>query len=308
MSIVLTIYLSILFILSIYRSGEVTRNPSVAWEPRAASMKPYELDLTAAPHGMRIQLTPSAHGAVLKTTFPAFLPDEYVHVCFAEAQNMRETSVDGRSGITGEAHSVSQDRIPVINFGIKFVAVAKQASEIVNKDDMVCMRFKRTSLEEDKDPASSSQGGWVATVHIATSLINHDQALLNYNREVDASKFSFSDVHKSAKDIWNKMLLRAEVMEDHDTVSEDFTKKLTVFYTGLYRTLLFPRRLDEVNADGHVVHYSPYSHNGGVFKGPLCTDNGFWDTFRTVYPVLSLLYPDYLGDIVQGWINAYAEG
>jgi putative alpha-1,2-mannosidase len=31
-----------------------------------------------------------------------------------------------------------------------------------------------------------------------------------------------------------------------------------------------------------------------------CTDNGFWDTFRTVYPMLSLIYPDHLGTIVQG--------
>jgi putative alpha-1,2-mannosidase len=31
-----------------------------------------------------------------------------------------------------------------------------------------------------------------------------------------------------------------------------------------------------------------------------CADNGFWDTFRTVYPMLSLIYPDHLGTIVQG--------
>lgn len=33
---------------------------------------------------------------------------------------------------------------------------------------------------------------------------------------------------------------------------------------------------------------------------PHSVDNGFWDTFRTVYPLLSLAYPDHLGDIVQG--------
>jgi putative alpha-1,2-mannosidase len=58
--------------------------------------------------------------------------------------------------------------------------------------------------------------------------------------------------------------------------------------------------LQEIDADGKVVHYSPYEIHGGVHPGPLVTDNGFWDTFRTVYPLLSLLYPDYLGDIIQG--------
>ena len=62
-----------------------------------------------------------------------------------------------------------------------------------------------------------------------------------------------------------------------------------------------------------VIHYSPYrdrtpvrrrdinlTDGSTVFPGPLCTDNGFWDTFRTVYPLLSLVFPDYLGDIIQG--------
>jgi len=57
-----------------------------------------------------------------------------------------------------------------------------------------------------------------------------------------------------------------------------------------------------------VVHYSPYDPHGKVYPGPLVTDNGFWDTFRTVYPLLSLAYPDHLGVIIQGWLNAYKEG
>jgi putative alpha-1,2-mannosidase len=57
-----------------------------------------------------------------------------------------------------------------------------------------------------------------------------------------------------------------------------------------------------------VVHYSPYDPHGRTFPGPLVTDNGFWDTFRTVYPLLSLAYPDHLGTIIQGWLNAFKEG
>jgi hypothetical protein len=50
----------------------------------------------------------------------------------------------------------------------------------------------------------------------------------------------------------------------------------------------------------YIYIRSPYSPSGGVHDGPLVTDNGFWDTFRTVYPMLSVLYPDYLGIIIQG--------
>lgn len=51
------------------------------------------------------------------------------------------------------------------------------------------------------------------------------------------------------------------------------------------------RRANPRHADGRVVHYSPYDPSGRVHPGPSVTDNGFWDTFRTVYPMLSLLYP-----------------
>lgn len=78
--------------------------------------------------------------------------------------------------------------------------------------------------------------------------------------------------------------------------------------SGLVRGLLFPRKLDEIDSTGKRVHYSPYDPSGEVHPGPLVTDNGFWDTFRTVYPMLSLIYPDMLGDIIQGWLNAYKEG
>ncbi len=81
------------------------------------------------------------------------------------------------------------------------------------------------------------------------------------------------------------------------------SRHLTVFYTGLYRALTFPRKLQEVDENGKMVHYSPYDPNGQVHPGPLVTDNGFWDTYRTVYPLLSLIYPEQLGDIVQGMLR-----
>lgn len=97
-------------------------------------------------------------------------------------------------------------------------------------------------------------------------------------------------------------------MLDPGSVSEKSARYLTIFYTGLYRALTFPRRIDEVDSSGNLNHYSPYDPHGRTHAGPLVTDNGFWDTYRTVYPLLSLLYPDQLGIIVQGWLNAYKEG
>jgi predicted alpha-1,2-mannosidase len=38
------------------------------------------------------------------------------------------------------------------------------------------------------------------------------------------------------------------------------------------------------------------------------TDSGLWDTFRTQFPFYSVVYPEQLGEIVSGWLNAYREG
>ena len=96
------------------------------------------------------------------------------------------------------------------------------------------------------------------------------------------------------------ILKRVDVV-DPGELSQANSAHLTVFYTGLVRALYFPRKLEEIDAAGKVVHYSPYDPHGRIFPGPLVTDNGFWDTFRTVYPMLSLLFPDELGPIVQGY-------
>jgi predicted alpha-1,2-mannosidase len=49
------------------------------------------------------------------------------------------------------------------------------------------------------------------------------------------------------------------------------------------------------------------THTGGVAKGYLYTNNGFWDTFRTVYPLLSLLDRDLYAEIAEGFYNYYVD-
>lgn len=80
-----------------------------------------------------------------------------------------------------------------------------------------------------------------------------------------------------------------------------------MFYTALYRASLFPSRLEEIDKAGKLVHRSPYDRNHRVFPGPLSTDSGFWDSYRTVYPFLHLIYPEIAENLIEGWINAIRE-
>ena len=77
------------------------------------------------------------------------------------------------------------------------------------------------------------------------------------------------------------------------------------FYTALYRTMLFPRKFYEIDANNNIVHYSPF--NGKILPGYLFTDNGFWDTFRAVFPYFTLMHPNLDSQIMEGLVNAYTE-
>lgn len=140
-------------------------------------------------------------------------------------------------------------------------------------------------------------------IRVATSFISPEQARRNFEQEVSGKRFE--EVHSDAKKVWNEHLSAIRV-EDAGPLSAETFKRLQVFYTSLYRALLFPRFLDERARNGDTMHWSPY--NGEVVKGTGVTDNGFWDTFRTVYPMLSLAYPNVLGRMLQGWLNAYKAG
>ncbi len=77
------------------------------------------------------------------------------------------------------------------------------------------------------------------------------------------------------------------------------------FYSCLYRILLFPAQFHEINEKDEIVHYSPY--NGEVLPGYMYTDNGFWDTFRSLFPFFTLMYPDVNSKIMEGLVNTYKE-
>lgn len=132
-------------------------------------------------------------------------------------------------------------------------------------------------------------------VSIASSFISTQQAQLNLN---ELQGRSFDQLCSDAKEIWNQTLGVVDIEDDN-------IDNLRTFYTCLYRSVLFPRSFYEIDANGEVVHYSPY--NGQVVKGYMFTDSGFWDTFRSLFPLLNLLYPEQNLRMQEGLVNTYKE-
>jgi predicted alpha-1,2-mannosidase len=134
-------------------------------------------------------------------------------------------------------------------------------------------------------------------VQIATSFISLPQSATNLTREVQ--RFNFDQLKIKLNQTWNTELNKI-VIEGADADQRE------MFYTSLYRMLLFPRIFYEINDKGKMVHYSPF--NGNVRPGYLFTDIGYWETFRALFPFYTIMYPERNANIMKGLLNSYSEG
>ncbi len=132
-------------------------------------------------------------------------------------------------------------------------------------------------------------------IKVASSFISPEQAEINL-KEIGTAGFDMVKEHSRVA--WNMELSKIAI--EGATVDQART-----FYSCLYRCLLFPRKFYEIDATGKIIHYSPF--NGKVLPGYLFTDNGFFDTFRALFPFLSVMYPELYSHILQGLGNAYDE-
>src|SRR5690606_40223213 len=87
----------------------------------------------------------------------------------------------------------------------------------------------------------------VVHARVGSSFISFEQAELNLQREVGND--AFDQTKEKARSIWNETLSRVKVEGGE-------VDQVRTFYSCLYRTVLFPNRLYEVNKDKEIVHWS----------------------------------------------------
>ena len=238
--------------------------------------------------GTVIEMAPTERGAIFTFQFPSLGG----RVIFEPVKGLSQIDILDERTVTGWV-SGSSGGVPG-EFRHYFVAKFDHAARDISA-------FKGEELTPDQ---TGDRVGFVASadsdvvLRIATSFISVDQAWLNLKLEGLESK-SLDEIASEAEAVWEETLGLIAVESDDEA-------KLRTFYSCFFRTQLFPRMWHEPKAEGGLHHRSPY--NGQVHDGPLYTDNGFWDTYRTIYPLFALIQPDRLAEILQGWTNAYKEG
>ncbi len=263
---------------------------------KAETVKPYLYEVYLADYDVKAAVAPTERAAHFKFVFPesgssfilldAFFKGSMVKV-IPEEKKIIGYSRNNSGGVPGNFHNY-------------FVAVFDKDFEVHHTwaDGWNLLENK---LESEGDHVGAiigfkTQKGETVHVKVASSFISHEQAMINLEREIGSDTFDVT--RDKARDAWEKELSRIQIEDDN-------TEHIKTFYSCLYRVLLFPRKFYEFDANNEIVHYSPY--NGKVLPGYMFTDNGFWDTFRAVFPFFNMMYPDLNGKIMKGLENTYKE-
>jgi predicted alpha-1,2-mannosidase len=262
---------------------------------KAEVTKPYYYSVYLADYDITAEVTPTERSAIFRFTFPQS-DSSYILIDAFDKGSMVKI-IPEQHKVVGYCRN-NHGGVPE-NFHNYFVAVFDRdfTSESTWKDS----KLVKNSLGAEGDHVGAVLGfktkrGDIISVKVSSSFVSEEQALINMKREIGDK--DFNAICMEAKKAWNDQLGRIRVYGGNED-------QIRTFYSCLYRAALFPRKFFEINNKNEIIHYSPY--NGEILPGYMFTDNGFWDTFRSLFPLLTLVYPDTDSQIMMGLVNTFKE-
>lgn len=272
----------------------VDQDERASWySHKSEKATPYYYSVYLADYDVMTEMTPTERAALFRFAYPKGRSAHLVIDAFDKGSYIKV--IPSQRKVIG--YSTKNSGGVPDNFRNYFVLEFDQPFEVGQlwSDSVVLAN----TLEAESDHVATVLNfpeGVKVHARVASSFISHEQAAQNLK---ELGTQTVEQLSQRGKDEWDKLLGRVTLGKDENL---DDTR---TFYSTLYRSLLFPRRFYEVTAEGKTVHYSPY--NGKVLPGYMYTDTGFWDTFRSLFPLLNLIYPDEAVKMQEGLVNAYLE-
>ena len=261
---------------------------------KAELATPYYYQVYLADYDVTAEVAPTERAAILRFTFPA--TDQANVVIDAFDKGSEITIAPDKRTIYGYT-TRNSGGVPD-GFKNYFVIVFDRAfSHFITVEDSITHdEGRQVSCNHAQAVVTFSvPKGSKVSARVASSFISPEQARLNLE-ELGAD--NLETIKDKGRQRWNEILGRIEVADDN-------IDHLRTFYSCLYRSVLFPRSFYEIDANGQPVHYSPY--NGQVLPGRMFTDTGFWDTFRSLFPLVDLVYPSMGAWMQEGLVNTWLE-
>ena len=249
---------------------------------KAEDARPYYYKVYLADWDVTAEMTPTERAAMMRFTFPE-----------TEQANIVVDGFDGGSVVRADASRRTITGYTVKNSG--GVPQNFRCYFVIQLDRNFTVSQQADGDRQGVVVTMPTRRGQQVVARVAASFISEEQAWQNL-KELDGR--SFDQVCADGRQRWNDVLGRIEV--DDPNIDH-----LRTFYSCLYRSVLFPRSFYEMDANGNPIHYSP--HTGQVCPGYYFTDTGFWDTFRCLFPLLNLVYPEMNMKMQEGLANCYKE-
>ncbi|WP_049551236.1 GH92 family glycosyl hydrolase [Streptococcus pseudopneumoniae] len=251
--------------------GDCVFHRQSSYDIEKASFQPHYLKIFSLRYQIETQFTPTCYGASIR--------------------------LEQKQGKTLSLYLHAADELTVEQVDKRTLALRQEGKTETNKNSLILF----TALKMNTGILAVSQEGrdWridLASSHteiqLATSFISPSQALLNLPQK------DFDSCKSSAQANWENLLHRFDIIETGET-------DRTFFDHCLYRLFLFPQTFYEVDESGQAIHKDLAT--GTVKPGVLFSNNGFWDTFRTTFPLFALVIPEYYRLFLEGFLNSYRD-
>ncbi len=131
-------------------------------------------------------------------------------------------------------------------------------------------------------------------VKVALSPVSIENAKLNMQAELPG--WDFAQTIENADKAWNEELNKIII----DT--NDYRVKRT-FYTAMFHTMIAPSEFCDVNNDYYGADNQ--MHKNGSFKN--YTTFSLWDTYRAAHPLMTIIHPEKMSDIVNTMLTIYQQ-
>ena len=236
-----------------------------------ASFQPHYLKIFSLRYQIETQLTPTCYGASIR---------------FKQKQ--------------GKALSLylhAADELTVEQIDKRTLSLRQEGKTETTKNPLIL--FTALQMNTDILAITQEEGDWridlassQAEIQLATSFISPSQALLNLPQK------DFDSCKANAKADWENLLHRFDIMETGEA-------DRAFFDHCLYRLFLFPQTFYELNESGQAIHMDLTTST--VKPGVLFSNNGFWDTFRTTFPLFALIIPEHYRLFLEGFLNSYRD-
>jgi predicted alpha-1,2-mannosidase len=285
-------------VMPVTKGKRFTQDARASWFSHKSEVaKPYYYSVYLADADVTTEITPTERAAQFRFTFPKSDASYVVVDAFDKGSYVK--ILPGQRRVIGYSTRYARGPLPK-NFRNYFVIEFDQP--FTSTDTWQGEKLEEGKLENQGDHSGALLGfatakGQKVHMRVASSFISFEQAELYLQREL--GKDDFDTTKAKGKALWNGVLGKLAV--EGGTIDQTRT-----FYSSLYRMVLFPNKMYELDAAGKPVHWSPY--NGQVLPGRLFAGTGFWDTFRALYPFLNLVYPSINREMQEGLANAYKEG